>query len=100
MDVKIKKLRISPSLQILIGYLLIILMGAFLLCLPISNSNGQWLNFLDSFFTSTSAVCVTGLIVVDTGVQFTLFGQFVIMFLIRLLMFVILFVFLVSIQQF
>ena len=84
MDVKIKKLRISPSLQILIGYLLIILIGAFLLCLPISNSNGQWLNFLDSFFTSTSAVCVTGLLVVDTAIQFTLFGEIVILFLIQI----------------
>ena len=82
-DLKIKK-RMSPSLQILLGFMTIILLGAFLLSLPISNNDGQWLNFVDAIFTSTSSVCVTGLIVVDTAVQFTLFGQFVIMFLIQI----------------
>ncbi|MBQ7351630.1 MAG: Trk family potassium uptake protein [Clostridia bacterium] len=63
--------------------MLIILIGAFLLALPISNNDGHWLGFVDSFFTSTSAVCVTGLVVVDTATQFSLFGQFVILFLIQ-----------------
>jgi len=82
-DLRIKK-RMSPSLQILLGFMGIILIGTFLLCLPISNNDGQWLGFVDSFFTSTSAVCVTGLVVVDTAVQFTLFGQIVILFLIQI----------------
>ena len=80
---KIKK-RLPPSLQILLGFLIIIMLGAFLLTLPIANNNGLWLGFVDSFFTSTSAVCVTGLAVVDTAVQFTLFGQIVILFLIQI----------------
>ena len=79
-----KKFRISPSLQVTLGFLSLILLGAFLLCLPIANKDGAWLNIVDSLFTSTSAVCVTGLVVVDTAVQFTLFGQFVIMFLIQI----------------
>ncbi len=51
--------------------------------LPISNSNGQPLSFVDAFFTATSATCVTGLVVVDTGTNFTVFGQVVIMLLIQ-----------------
>lgn len=51
--------------------------------LPISNSNGQPLSFVDAFFTATSATCVTGLVVVDTGTSFTVFGQVVIMLLIQ-----------------
>lgn len=82
-DLKIRK-RMSPSLQILLGFMGIILIGTLLLSLPISNNDGQWLNFVDAFFTSTSAVCVTGLVVVDTAVQFTLFGQIVIMFMIQI----------------
>ena len=78
------KIRLSPSMQILLGFIGIILIGTFLLSMPISNNDGKWLNFVDSLFTSTSAVCVTGLIVVDTAVQFSLFGQFVIMFLIQI----------------
>ncbi len=77
------KLRLSPSLQILLGFMFLILLGTLLLCLPISNSNGEWLSFVDSLFTSTSAVCVTGLVVVDVGVTFTLFGQIVILLLIQ-----------------
>lgn len=79
-----KRWNVSPSLKILIGFLGIILIGSFLLCLPWANRDGQWLNYADSLFTSTSAVCVTGLIVVDTAVNFTLFGQIVIMLLIQI----------------
>lgn len=84
MSEKKYKLRLSPSLQILLGFMGIILIGTLLLSLPIANRDGYWLNFVDAWFTSTSAVCVTGLIVVDTAVQFTMFGQFVIMFLIQI----------------
>ena len=80
----LKRFRLSPSMQIILGFTLLILIGTFILCLPISNSDGNWLSFIDSFFTSTSAVCVTGLIVVDTTMQFTLFGKFVILFLIQI----------------
>ena len=79
-----RKFRLSPSLQIILGFILLILLGTFLLSLPIANKNGDWLNGVDAFFTSTSAVCVTGLIVVDTAVQFTLFGQIVLLLLIQI----------------
>lgn len=76
--------RLTPTRTIMIGFLVIILIGTFLLSLPISNSDNAWLPFIDSFFTATSAVCVTGLVVRDTGVQFSLFGQVVILFLIQI----------------
>jgi trk system potassium uptake protein TrkH len=59
-----------------------ILVGAFLLRLPWAQQGGR-VNFLDALFTSTSAVCVTGLVVVNTGSDFTRFGQIVIMLLIQ-----------------
>ncbi|MCE5170104.1 TrkH family potassium uptake protein [Paenibacillus profundus] len=76
-------LHLTPSRILVVGFALIILLGAFLLMLPISNSNGQPLSFVDAFFTATSATCVTGLVVVDTGTSFTVFGQVVIMLLIQ-----------------
>lgn len=51
--------------------------------LPISNANGETLPFVDALFTATSATCVTGLVVVDTGTNFTMFGQIVIILLIQ-----------------
>ena len=79
-----RKIKINPAVQIVMGFAAIILIGSFLLCLPISSSQGVWQNFIDSLFTSTSAVCVTGLIVVDTGVYYSLFGEIVIMILIQI----------------
>lgn len=72
----------APQLSIA-GFLSVILMGTFLLLLPISNVKTP-LSFIDAFFTSTSATCVTGLIVVDTASQFSGFGQFIILFLIQI----------------
>ena len=60
-----------------------ILCGAFLLCQPVS-CQGRPISFLDALFTATSAACVTGLAVVDTGTAFTRFGQTVILALIQL----------------
>ncbi|WP_091228214.1 TrkH family potassium uptake protein [Fontibacillus panacisegetis] len=65
------------------GFAIIILAGAFLLMLPISSATGESLPFIDAFFTATSATCVTGLVVRDTGVYFSTFGQVVIMLLIQ-----------------
>lgn len=79
-----KKVKFSSASKIAFGFLFVILVGAFLLCLPISSNSGTWFPFIDSLFTSTSAVCVTGLIVVDTAVHFSLFGQIVILFLIQI----------------
>jgi trk system potassium uptake protein TrkH len=59
------------------------LAGAFLLMLPFSTTSGD-ISFIDALFTSTSAVCVTGLTVLDTGTYFTFFGQIIILILIQL----------------
>lgn len=61
----------------------LILAGALLLWLPLSAATGRTTSFLDALFTATSAVCVTGLIVQDTPVHFSPFGQAVIMLLIQ-----------------
>ncbi|MDO4543110.1 MAG: potassium transporter TrkG [Clostridia bacterium] len=74
----IRPIRILPF-----GFLLIILLGTVLLCLPAASKSGVGLNFFDALFTSTSATCVTGLIVVDTATQFSLFGQAIILLLIQ-----------------
>lgn len=69
---------------IIYSFLSIIIAGALLLMLPGATQDGEGLAFIDALFTSTSAVCVTGLIVVDTATHFTLFGELVIMGLIQL----------------
>ena len=79
-----KKIHIHPAGKIALGFLAVILLGTFLLCLPISSAVGEWGSFVDMLFTSTSSVCVTGLIVVDTAVAFSLFGQIVILLLIQI----------------
>ena len=73
------------GVQILaLGFILVILVGALILTLPISTTSGESTNFLDALFTATSAVCVTGLVVVDTGTHWNMFGQTVIMILIEI----------------
>lgn len=69
---------------ILLGFLALILLGACLLCLPIASANGQSVPFLNALFTSTSATCVTGLVVYDTASQWSLFGRTVILILIQI----------------
>lgn len=72
----------SPQALALISFAALIALGTVLLALPIARTdNGS--HWLDALFTATSAVCVTGLAVVDTGTDFTLFGQWVIMLLIQ-----------------
>jgi trk system potassium uptake protein TrkH len=62
----------------------IIIIGALLLSLPVASSRGQSTDLLTSLFTSTSAVCVTGLVVVDTGTYWSVFGHIVILLLIQI----------------
>lgn len=76
-------LRLSHTQIIALGFLLLIFTGALLLSLPIA-SVGKPVSFFDALFTSTSASCVTGLIVVNTGAQWTLFGQIVLLILIQI----------------
>ena len=66
-----------------LGFLAVILLGAGLLALPAAASDGRSIGLFDSFFTATSAVCVTGLVAVDTGTAFSLFGQVVLLVLIQ-----------------
>lgn len=80
--VNYKRQAINPAQLFIISFLVIIFAGALLLMLPNATHNG--ISFLDAFFTSTSAVCVTGLITVDTGTYFTEFGQTIIIILIQI----------------
>ncbi len=80
-DINYKRTVLNPGQLFIASFLIIIVLGALLLMLP--NATHQGISFLDAIFTSTSAVCVTGLIVVDTGSYFTIFGQSIILFLIQ-----------------
>ncbi|MTV50405.1 Trk family potassium uptake protein [Heliobacillus mobilis] len=73
----------SPSQVLVLGFALIIFLGGFLLSTPVASRSGLGTRFLDALFTSTSAVCVTGLVVVDTHDNFSLLGQLVIITLIQ-----------------
>jgi trk system potassium uptake protein TrkH len=64
---------------IVFGFGMVIVLATVLLSLPAASRSGQHLRLIDAFFTATSATCVTGLTVVDTGTHFTLFGQIVIL---------------------
>lgn len=75
---------LTPPRVLVLGFAAVILLGALLLTRPVATVDGQGLSFLNALFTSTSAVCVTGLVVVDTGTTFTLFGQIVILSLIQI----------------
>lgn len=81
---KILKDTFTPIQLLTIGFCLLSFFGAVLLSLPISSVNGQYTSFVDSLFTSMSAVTTTGLIVVDTGTYFNRFGQTIIMILFQI----------------
>lgn len=73
-----------PARSIVLSFLAVILTGAILLLMPFSVTGEQTLRPIDALFTATSAVCVTGLIVVDTATAFTFWGQLVILTLIQI----------------
>ncbi|WP_085279466.1 TrkH family potassium uptake protein [Paenibacillus barengoltzii] len=79
-----KKINLSPPQVLVIGFALIILLGSLLLMLPISGTSGEPTPFVDALFTATSATCVTGLFVVDTGRYFSTFGHIVIILLVQI----------------
>lgn len=74
----------TPAQILVAGFAGLIILGTILLTLPISSRSGQWTPFIDAFFTATSATCVTGLVVVDTGTYYSVFGQMVILGLIQM----------------
>ena len=79
-----KFFRLNYFQKIILGFASLILLGAILLMLPISSNDGVYTPFLNALFTSTSASCVTGLIVYDTATHWSFFGQAVILFLIQI----------------
>ncbi|MDN3669409.1 potassium transporter TrkG [Echinicola jeungdonensis] len=81
-SLKVNQLKINPSMLFILSFLLLILLGTIFLMLP--NAHYGRISMIDAVFTATSAVCVTGLIVLDTAKDFTLFGQLVILFLFQL----------------
>lgn len=76
--------KFSGSQIIAGGFFLLILIGAFLLSLPVSSASGEPTNYFDCVFTATSALCVTGLVVLDTGTYWSVFGKFIIITLIQI----------------
>ena len=92
---------ISPYLLVLLSFIGVILFGSVLLTLPFAHQNGEWGNYLDSIFISTSATCVTGLCTYEAGLggELTLFGQIVTLVMIQIggLGFITIFAFIVSI---
>ena len=75
--------KLNPYQMMVVGFAGVILIGAILLSLPIATQTGESISFLDALFTSTSAVCVTGLVVVDTATYWSFFGHIVIIMLIQ-----------------
>ena len=73
----------SAERLLALGFLVVILTGTVLLALPVAAKDCRSIGLFDSLFTSTSAVCVTGLVAVDTGATFSLFGQVVLLVLIQ-----------------
>ncbi len=76
--------KLSHSQILAGGFFIIILIGAVILNMGFSSAKGESIGFLDALFTSTSSVCVTGLIVADTGTYWSDFGKFVIMILVQI----------------
>ena len=79
-----RKKHLTSSQVIILGFAGVILLGAFLLMLPVASAEGVATSFHEALFTSTSAVCVTGLVVQDTGSYWSFFGQTVILALIQI----------------
>ncbi|MBI9013908.1 MAG: Trk family potassium uptake protein [Clostridiales bacterium] len=81
---KLEYKQLNPAQILVLGFALIILVGAILLSTPLVTQTGESTGFLKALFTSTSAVCVTGLVVVDTGTHWNLAGQIIILILIQI----------------
>src|SRR6478736_8307689 len=76
--------RVRPARSVVAAFAVATLLGTGLLMLPISSRSGDGTNFFHALFTATSAVCVTGLTVVDTATHWSPFGQVVILVLVQL----------------
>lgn len=78
------KLKIESSKLIPLSFLMAIIIGTFLLMLPVSTADGETTSLLTALFTATTSICVTGLVVVDTFSHWSLFGKIVILIMIQL----------------
>ncbi len=76
--------KMTPARVFLLGFAAIILLGAVLLVMPFASADGKSIGFINALFMSTSAVCVTGLAVLDPSTQLTIFGQLVMLLLIQI----------------
>lgn len=74
----------APARAPVLGFLLLILIGTVLLSFPAASADGQRIPLTDALFTATSASCVTGLITLDTGSDFSLYGQLIILLLLQI----------------
>ena len=81
---KRKKFQLNNTKIIALSFICVILVGSILLCLPISSAQRDWTHPLDAAFTSTSATCITGLILFDTYTHWSLFGKIVILVLVQI----------------
>ncbi|MGJ0848090.1 trk system potassium uptake protein TrkH [Tissierella praeacuta DSM 18095] len=81
---RLNRVKLDPPRVLALGFGSLILIGAILLNLPIATQGGKSIGFINALFTSASAVCVTGLVVVNTGEFWSLFGQIVIILLIQI----------------
>ena len=79
----VRSLTAHPARTVILSFVLVIVTGTILLMLPFTTPDGLGLSFVDSLFTATSAVCVTGLIVVDTATAFSIWGKIIILLLIQ-----------------
>lgn len=74
----------NPARTLTLSLLAVILAGTLLLCLPCSSKSGEWTDFVDSFFTATSATSTTGITVVETFTHWNLFGQTVLLLMMQI----------------
>ena len=72
-----------PMLVVFLGFMAVIFVGAFLMALPISNTDGKWMNFTDAMFWASNGACGTGLVVKSTSQELTGFGQAILLILIQ-----------------
>ncbi|WP_425342627.1 TrkH family potassium uptake protein [Lunatimonas salinarum] len=79
LTLQVNQLKIHPALVFILSFIVVIIIGTGMLLLPNATTDG--ISLVDALFTSTSAVCVTGLIVLDTSSDFTFLGQFIILIL-------------------
>jgi len=81
---RIRTYRLTPTQILILGFSFLIAIGTILLSLPFAAADGHGIAPLDALFTATSAICVTGLLTKDTAVDFSLFGQIVILVLFQI----------------